>query len=373
MINMTIHNGEEVQQRKLPCDFLALRMSLYQLNLMRGPSEVSVRDVEATFESTDPLGQKIIGLIRPGDLLSDVDVAVHQIKAAPQAIQEAMRQKLMAGSFQTIEDIHIGRDQLLEEMCGARQLYYFPLCCSMEDEDGELHETDAYDLSRHSEEIQDAIEKYQKPDIDTMAIYFWTRDQKLNDAIRAKLLTSQWDVEEIGGQLYGRVEVTMTEPFTDQEDRAMKDWISGQNSDGLGEGFEQHPIETVYGDIYVHFWHSGDDYHIYTGDELDRVIHPYAYEQPPAQEPKPHPTLYGIGGGETAELHSVKEVAQFIYEKGLTSDVLITREDGSPFITTFGFFINKIADMEYRDELLKELVPLQMGEQQDGGMGGMSM
>ena len=46
MIKMTIYNGEEVQQRDLPCDFLSLRMSLYQMNLMRHPDEVSVRDVQ---------------------------------------------------------------------------------------------------------------------------------------------------------------------------------------------------------------------------------------------------------------------------------------------------------------------------------------
>lgn len=73
MIKMTIHNGEEVQQRDLPCDFLSLRMSLYQMNLMRAPNEVSVRDVQAEFTSTDPVGQKLISLIHPGDLLSDVD------------------------------------------------------------------------------------------------------------------------------------------------------------------------------------------------------------------------------------------------------------------------------------------------------------
>ena len=114
MIKMTIHHGEEVQQRDLPCDFLSLRMSLYQMNLLRQPDEVSVRDVSASFESTDPIGQKLISLIRPGDLLSDVDVAIHQLKAAPQAIQEALRQKLMDGTFKTIKDIHIGRDRLLE-------------------------------------------------------------------------------------------------------------------------------------------------------------------------------------------------------------------------------------------------------------------
>ena len=246
---MTIRNGEEVQQGKLPCDLLSLRMSLYQMNLMRHPNEVSVRDVQAEFTSTDPIGQKLINLIRPGDLLSDVDVAIHQLKAAPQAIQEAMRQKLMDGSFETIEDIHIGRDQLLEEKCGFRQLYYFPLACSISDEDGNLEEVSPYILPQYSEQIQDAIEADQKRDIDTMAMYFWTHDQKVNDSIRSKLLTCEWGLANIGPSLYGQVEVTATEPFTKKEIRAMKEWISGQNSDGLGEGFEQRPIETVDGDL----------------------------------------------------------------------------------------------------------------------------
>ena len=370
MIKMTIHHGEEVQQRNLPCDFLYLRMSLYQMNLMRAPHEVSVRDVEAEFTSDDPLGQKLIGLIRPGDLLSDVDVAVHQLKAAPAPIREVLCQQLMDGAMDTVEDIAIQRDALLEQMCVFRQLYYFPLACSTEDEDGEIYEDDTVDLTRYSEDIQGAIERDQARDIDTMAMFFWTHDQKVNDAIRAKLLTCDWGIEEIGGKLYGRVEVTAAEPFTPVEDRAMKDWISGQNSDGLGEGFEQRPIETVDGSIYVHFWNSGDEYFIVNADEIQKQLHPQTASQ--EQPQNEHPTLYGVGGGETAELHSVREVAQFIYEKGLRGDVLITREDGTPFITTFGFFIDKIADMDYRDELLKELVPLQMGEQ-DGGMGGMSM
>ena len=216
MIKMTIHHGEEVQQRNLPCDFLSLRMSLYQMNLMLAPNEVSVRDVQAEFTSTDPIGQKLISLIRPGDLLSDVDVAIHQLKAAPQAIQEAMRQRLLDGIFETIEDIHIGRDQLLEEKCGFRQLYYFPLACSIPDEDGNLEEVSPYILPQYSEQIQDAIEADQKRDIDTMAMYFWTHDQKVNDSIRSKLLTCEWGLASIGPSLYGQVEVTATEPFTEK-------------------------------------------------------------------------------------------------------------------------------------------------------------
>lgn len=272
MIQMTMHHGEEIQQRDLPCDFLSLEVDLYQMNIMRRPSEVSVRDVQAEFTSDDPLGQKFIGLIRPGDLLSDVDVAAHQIKAVPQPIQSAMRQMLMDGRFETIADIQNGRERLLEKLCGAKQRYYFPLTCSMEDEDGELYESDADMLLPYSEQIQDAIERDQARDIDTMAMYFWCIDSKTNEAIKNKLLTIRWGVEEIRGQLYGCVEVTSTAPLTAQEEAAMKEWISGQNSDGLGEGFEQRPIETDYGNIYVHFWNTGDDYFVLNTDEFEQHL-----------------------------------------------------------------------------------------------------
>lgn len=53
----------------------------------------------------------------------------------------------------------------------------------------------------------------------------------------------------------------------------MKDWICGQNSDGLGEGFEQRPIETEWGDLYVHLWHSGNDYVIVTVEEMGMGQH----------------------------------------------------------------------------------------------------
>lgn len=71
--------------------------------------------------------------------------------------------------------------------------------------------------------------------------------------------------------------------------------------------------------------------------------------------------LFSISNGEVVELHSVEEVACFIYEKGLYEDVTIRKADGSPFITTFGIFLDKIADMEYRARLLEVLVPLQLG------------
>ena len=65
-----------------------------------------------------------------------------------------------------------------------------------------------------------------------------------------------------------------------------------------------------------------------------------------------HPTLYGYSDTLQKELTTVKEVAEFIYTEGLKGDVLITTSDGMPFISTFGIFLNRIADMDYRVALL---------------------
>lgn len=74
-----------------------------------------------------------------------------------------------------------------------------------------------------------------------------------------------------------------------------------------------------------------------------------------------HPKLIGYTEkGEPKELNSIKEVAEYIYTEGQKGDVTITYEDGSFCLNTFGVFIDRISDMEYREELLKELVPKQL-------------
>ena len=60
-----------------------------------------------------------------------------------------------------------------------------------------------------------------------------------------------------------------------------------------------------------------------------------------------YPLLIGHSDQGSQELHSIQEVADFICSQGLESDLLITQEDGSYFLNTFGIYIDRIADMEY--------------------------
>lgn len=72
-----------------------------------------------------------------------------------------------------------------------------------------------------------------------------------------------------------------------------------------------------------------------------------------------YPVLIGHSLAGRTRLHNIKEVANFICTHGKYDDITITQADGTPFLDTFGIYINKIADMEYRGELLKVLIPLQ--------------
>lgn len=73
-----------------------------------------------------------------------------------------------------------------------------------------------------------------------------------------------------------------------------------------------------------------------------------------------YPLLIGHSGQGNQELHNIQEVADFICTQGLESDLLITQKDGSYFLNTFGIYIDRIADMEYREALLRVLIPMQM-------------
>lgn len=84
-----------------------------------------------------------------------------------------------------------------------------------------------------------------------------------------------------------------------------------------------------------------------------------------------HLKFIGYSQDETRELNSVQEVAEFICQEGVHSDLTIRTENGGFFLNTFGIFVNRIADMDYRQELLEVLVPMQM--EQEVSMGGMTM
>lgn len=77
-----------------------------------------------------------------------------------------------------------------------------------------------------------------------------------------------------------------------------------------------------------------------------------------------YPHLIGVSDNERKELHGVNEVADFICDQGRFGDLRVFTPDGEEVLNTFGIFIDRICDMEYREELMEVLVPKQKAFEQ---------
>ena len=111
------------------------------------------------------------------------------------------------------------------------------------------------------------IEEYQDRDMEDILEYF-----DGDESAKAKLVSAQWSTEIVDGTLYGKVDLRLREELTESELTSVKDWITGQNSDGAFECLEDHPIDSEDGKLSISLWHGGNDYFVSTRDELDEYI-----------------------------------------------------------------------------------------------------
>ena len=114
-------------------------------------------------------------------------------------------------------------------------------------QEDELVELSGYELSDYAAAISEQIEQED----DHLEQYL---DDENAPYLAAHVKSIRISVEEHGGELCGCATVVVDEDLTERGWNDLKEYLSGQYSDGWGEGFEQRDIQVEGGNLNVHFW-----------------------------------------------------------------------------------------------------------------------
>ena len=113
---------------------------------------------------------------------------------------------------------------------------------------------DGYDLAPYKEAIEEALdrENHGGDSWDGNLMEYYHEE----DSVKAKVSSAVVSVEYHEGQLCGCATVELSEPLEGDELTRLTEYLSGQYSDGFGEGFEQRDIAVDGGVLNVHLWQT---------------------------------------------------------------------------------------------------------------------
>ena len=116
------------------------------------------------------------------------------------------------------------------------------------------------DLTHHLEAIQQTLRENQLPEEQERGLMRWYGE---SDSLSWKVKSAFFDVEEHEGELWGVADCHLLESLEGEELDRLTNYLTGQASDGWGEGFEQREIPVGRGLLYVHLW-DGQDWEMTT-------------------------------------------------------------------------------------------------------------
>ena len=256
----------------LPCSIYDMYEKLRSIGIRQSPYRIALSDedsddVRVKLYSEDEVGKHLISTLKEQNSLADANMLAFMVDNAKPDFRSELEQNLLHDQYGSMQEVTDAIKQMLYESGPVKAVFYCPLVGEITDEEGFGSPVDGRFLKSYAWAVEEALETDTANDETDMAEFF-----NEDDGVKAKLVSARWGVEAYRERLFGRIECSLKEELTDVETEILTDWISGQNSDGYGEHFEQQAIETEEGDLYVSFWNSGDDYSILTQNELDEYI-----------------------------------------------------------------------------------------------------
>lgn len=231
-INPTVHNDEEYGK------YLITESGLFEVDELLLPhinyAAFGADKKAGTFEVSGYVDDGFVGVTRP--------------------IEEYSQYK---GEFADPLEI---TEEGLEKFC-----LFSPLIANLNMRgiaEGELYGSD---LVQYLEIIEEAIEREKCEGEEARGLMHYFDESR---EVAAKVVSAHPKVADVDGELYGVLECKIRNPLTEEEIKILKDFWTGQMSDGWGEGFEQQPLTVEDGEIYISFWSRKSFWSVMTEREL---------------------------------------------------------------------------------------------------------
>lgn len=212
------------------------------------------------------VGNGLLSILDGDDSLYDARVIDEELSDVREELRDELEANLVHEQYRDVDELFDDIKEMTKSLAASKISFFCPLAGNLNDHEGDYYEADGAMLTDNIDRIEDAIKSEQAREL-KMGEYISDHAD-----INGKVLFAEWGVEEHRGTLYGKIDCYLTESLTPDETERLRDAINGQNSDGLGEGFEQREIPVDEGDLYVSYWHSGDDYFLHTEDEFDEYL-----------------------------------------------------------------------------------------------------
>ena len=272
MITAIIRNKENTLVLELPHSIYDIYEKLRSIGIMQPPKQIPLTDNEdedigvKLFSESD-FGQHLLLTLHEKNTIADANMLTLVVWAASDDIKDELEQNILYDQYDTMDEVINAVRQMTQDAGPVKAVFFCPLIGNIDEGDGDMFTVGDSYLADSEDEISDALNRYTANDENDMAAYY-----NEDDAVSEKLTSAVWSVEMHGDRLFGRIDCSLKEALTAEETEALRDWIIGQCSDGLCEGFEQQPIDTMDGELFVSFWNSSDDYAMMTESEFDEYL-----------------------------------------------------------------------------------------------------